>query len=76
MLRHKYLQRNKGKDYTFQSVILAGVHDVKNLKLKIRSGGEQKYNGPWNIAVDFDLDMCFAPDEIAGMLEDYKKEKK
>lgn len=76
MLRHKYLQRNKGKDYTFQSVILAGVHDVKNLKLKIRSGDEQKYNSPWNIAVDFDLEMCFAPDEIAGMLEDYKKEKK
>jgi hypothetical protein len=76
MLRHKYLQRNKGKDYTFQSVILAGVHDVKNLKLKIRSGDEQKYNSPWNIAVDFDLDMNFTPGEIAGMLEDYKKEKK
>lgn len=76
MLRHKYLQRNKGKDYTYQSVILAGVHDVKNLKLKIRPGDERKYNSPWNIAVDFDLDMCFAPHEIAGMLEDYKEEKK
>ncbi len=76
MLRHKYLQRNKGKDYTFQSVILAGVHDVKNLKLKIRPGDEQKYNSPWNIAVDFDLDMSFTPHEIAGMLEDYKEEKK
>jgi len=75
MLRHKYLQRNKGKDYTFQSVILAGVHDVKNLKLKIRSGDEQKYNSPWNIAVDFDLDMSFAPHEIAGMLEIIKKRK-
>ncbi|MCP4157869.1 MAG: AAA family ATPase, partial [bacterium] len=32
MLRHKYLLRNKGKDDTFQSVILAGVYDVKNLK--------------------------------------------
>jgi len=61
MLRHKYLRRNKGKDYTFQSVILAGIHDVKNLKLKIRSGDEPKYNSPWNIAVDFDLDMSFAP---------------
>lgn len=75
MLRHKYLQRNKGKDHTFQSVILAGVHDVKNLKLKIRPGEEQKFNSPWNIAVDFDLDMCFAPHEIAGMLEDYQKDK-
>lgn len=76
MLRHKYLQRNKGKDFTFQSVILAGVHDVKNLKLRIQPGEEQKYNSPWNIAVDFDLDMCFAAHEIAGMLDDYKKEKK
>lgn len=76
MLRHKYLQRNKGKDHTYQSVILAGVHDVKNLKLKIRPGDEQKYNSPWNIAVDFDLDMCFAPHEIADMLDDYKEEKK
>lgn len=36
MLRNKYLLRNVGKDYTFYSVILAGVHDVKSLKVKIR----------------------------------------
>ncbi len=76
MLRHKFQQRNRGKDHTFHGVILAGVHDVKNLKLKIRPGDEQKYNSPWNIAADFDLDLCFAPHEIAGMLDDYKKEKK
>ncbi|MCP5052921.1 MAG: AAA family ATPase, partial [bacterium] len=76
MLRHKYLKRNKGKDWTFQSVILAGVHDVKNLKLKIRPGEEKKYNSPWNITVDFDMDMSFTSHEIAGMLEDYKNEKK
>jgi len=35
MLRNKYLLRNSGKDKTFHSVILAGVHDVKSLKLKI-----------------------------------------
>lgn len=28
MLRKKYLRRNEGKDDTFQSVILAGVHDI------------------------------------------------
>ena len=36
MLRNKYLLRAQGKDFTFQSVILAGVYDIKNLKLKLR----------------------------------------
>lgn len=76
MLRHKYLERYKGKDFTFKSVILAGVRDIKSLKQKIRPGDEQKYNSPWNIAVDFNLDMNFAPHEIAGMLDDYQTEKK
>ena len=35
MLRDKYLNRNAGKDYTFHSVILAGVYDVRNLKQKM-----------------------------------------
>lgn len=74
MLREKYLQRNEGQDYTFQSVILAGVHDVKTLKLKIRPGAEPKYNSPWNIAVDFTVDLSFQPNEIAGMLENYHQE--
>ena len=34
MLRNKYLLRQQGKDRTFSSVILAGVYDIKNLKLK------------------------------------------
>ena len=46
MLRAKYLLRNEGTDSTFLSVLLAGVHDVKNLKVKIRPGDEQKYNSP------------------------------
>ena len=74
MLREKYLQRNEGQDYTFQSVILAGVHDVKTLKLKIRPDAEQKYNSPWNIAVDFTVDLSFNADEIATMLRDYQQE--
>ena len=57
MLRNKYLLRNAGKDKTFHSVILAGVHDVKSLKIKIRPDEEHKYNSPWNIASDFDVDM-------------------
>jgi len=74
MLREKYLSRNAGKDFTFKSVILAGVYDVKNLKLKLRPDEERKYNSPWNIAVDFNVDMSFHPEEIATMLEDYEKD--
>jgi Predicted AAA-ATPase. len=75
MLRNKYLLRNTGKDYTFHSVILAGVHDVKSLKLKIRLEEEQKYNSPWNIASDFDVDMSFSEEEIVTMLDDYTENK-
>lgn len=76
MLRNKYLLRNEGRDYTFHSVILAGVHDVKTLKLKIRDDEEHKYNSPWNIASDFDVDMSFSIDEIKTMLNDYTENKK
>lgn len=75
MLRNKYLLRNMGKDYTFHSVILAGVHDIKNLKVKIRPEEEQKYNSPWNIAADFDVDMSFSAEEIGTMLDDYVENK-
>ncbi|MCQ2464656.1 MAG: AAA-like domain-containing protein [Oscillospiraceae bacterium] len=74
MLRDKYLSRNEGEDYTFKSVILAGVYDVKNLKLKLRPDEERKYNSPWNIAVDFTVDMSFHPEEIATMLTDYEND--
>jgi len=76
MLRKKYLQRNEGQDLSFQSVILAGVHDVKTLKVKIRLDDDRKYNSPWNIAVDFKVDMSFQPDEIETMLVDYRENKR
>jgi predicted AAA-ATPase len=76
LLRMKYLMQKEGVDYTFHSVILAGVHDVKNLKLKIRSDEERKYNSPWNIAVNFDIDMNFTKKEIENMLVQYSNEKK
>lgn len=69
MLRNKYLDR--GMFPTFQSVILAGVYDIKNLKLKIRTEGEHQYNSPWNIAVPFDMDMSLHTPGIAGMLREY-----
>ena len=75
MLRNKYLAREIGKDYTFKSVILAGVHDVKTLKAKLRSNETAKYNSPWNIAVDFNVDMSFSSKEISTMLQEYVTEK-
>ena len=81
MLRDKFLFRNAGKDFTFHSVILAGVYDIRNLKQKmILSGnytpstGESALNSPWNIAVDFDIDMSFSANEIETMLVDYENE--
>jgi hypothetical protein len=75
MLRNKYMERNlEGMDFTFHSVILAGVYDVKNLKVKIRPEAEKKYNSPWNIAADFKVDMTFHPEEIAQMLSDYEND--
>lgn len=75
MLRNKFLLRQQGKDKTFHSVILAGVYDIKNLKLKIRQDDEKKYNSPWNIAVNFNVDMSFNCDEISTMLKKYCEDK-
>ena len=70
VLRGLYLMRDKVP--TFKSVILSGVYDVKNLKLKIRPEDQHQYNSPWNIAVPFDYDMSLSAEGIAGMLADYK----
>jgi hypothetical protein len=75
MLRSKYLFEQQNQDLTFKSVILAGVHDVKNLKLKLSSDDEHKYNSPWNIASEFRVDFELEVDQIASMLKEYKKEK-
>ena len=75
VLRNKYLLAKEGEDYTFHSVILAGVHDIKNLKLKFRTDEERKYNSPWNIAVNFKIDMHFNIREISTMLKEYKNDK-
>ena len=71
-LRGYYLERHDTP--TFQSVILAGVHDIRNLRQKIRSDTEHKHNSPWNIASPFDVDMSFSPDDIAGMLTEYEND--
>jgi hypothetical protein len=73
MLRNKYLIRDKVP--TFHAVILAGVHDVKSLKLKMRPNEEQKYNSPWNIASPYKVDMNLYPSEIKPMLDEYVQDK-
>jgi hypothetical protein len=82
MLREKFLMRNAGKDFTFHSVILAGVYDIRNPKQKMilagkytPSQGEDLENSPWNIAADFKVDMSFSAKEIETMLVEYENEQ-
>lgn len=70
LLRDKYLNRETRP--TFHSVILAGVYDVKNLKLKMRPEDSHQYNSPWNIAAPFEISMELDEKGIRGMLEDYE----
>lgn len=78
-LRGYYLRRTDDNTPTFRSVILAGVVDVKNLKVKLHrqtdgddTGLSPKTNSPWNIATDFLIDMSFDKDDIKGMLMQYE----
>lgn len=69
-LRAYYIDRDVQP--TFQTVILAGVYDVKNLRRRMRPDDEHKVNSPWNIAADFDVDMSLSEGGIAGMLAEYE----
>lgn len=71
-LREGYINRDTKNMPAFQSVILAGVTDVKHLKSKIRDGDQHKINSPWNIAADFDIDMSLSEKGIQGMLDEYE----
>jgi hypothetical protein len=71
MLRDKYMKRRSRP--TFCSVILAGVYDIKNLKMGTES--VPRYNSPWNIAAKFTVDMSFSAEDIAGMLAEYKADQ-
>lgn len=71
-LRGNYLDRDIVP--TFQSVILAGVHDIRNLRQKIRPDSEHKHDSPWNIASSFDVDMSFNVADIAGILGEYEND--
>jgi len=72
-LRADYLEREDDPEKkTFQSVILAGVTDVKHIRSKIRPEDEHKENSPWNIAADFTIDMSLSENGIKGMLDEYE----
>ncbi|MCL1990213.1 MAG: AAA-like domain-containing protein [Defluviitaleaceae bacterium] len=81
-LREKFLARQVEMDFTFHSVILAGVHDVRNIKEKLiqeglyapQLGETVIYNSPWNIAADFDVDLSFLAVEIETMLQAYEED--
>ena len=81
-LREKYLARARNKDFTFHSVILAGVYDIKNIKLRLVQEGLQipavdettVNNSPWNIASSFKVDMSFSAIEIESMLISYEND--
>ena len=71
-LRGYYINRDRKP--AFQSVILAGVYDIKNMKRKIRPEEGHRMNSPWNIAADFLVDMSFSVEDICGMINEYKQD--
>lgn len=73
LLRRYYIDRENSP--AFHSVILAGVYDIKNLKMKIRPDDEHQYNSPWNIAARFNMDMSFSAGQIAQMLLEYAHDR-
>ncbi len=72
-LRAYYLKRRRMP--VFQSVILAGVYDIKNISRKIRPEEDHKENSPWNIAADFLVEMNFSVKDIEGMLSAYENDR-
>lgn len=70
-MRSGYIKRETNANYrTFQSVILAGVTDVRHLSPL----DEIKEYSPWNIAADFTVDMSLSEDGIKGMLNEYEED--
>ena len=59
---------------TFQSVILIGVYDVESIKRRLAPANNSRFDCPWNIAADFEVDLSLQPRCIADMLEEYKKD--
>ncbi|MCL2074505.1 MAG: AAA-like domain-containing protein [Marinilabiliaceae bacterium] len=71
LLREKFQMRTASRDYTFHSVILVSVRDVKNLDYV---SGDTVRSSPWNIASNFDIDMSFSAPEIETILIEYEND--
>lgn len=72
-LRFHYIEREKNPAHrTFQSVILAGVTDIRHIRSKLRDDEQHKLNSPWNIAADFNVDMSLPESGIRKMLDEYQ----
>ena len=74
MLRDKFLFRNVGKDFTFQSVILAGVGEWRMQNGECRIEETYRKDFYWNIAADFKIDLSFSAKEIETMLVEYEND--
>ena len=72
LLRDGYISRDAEGMPAFQSVVLAGVTDIKHLKSKIREEYQHKVISSWNIAADFNIDMSLSISGIKGMLDEYE----
>lgn len=66
MLKKKYSLMREGIESSFKSVVLAGIHDIRNINVE----------SPFNIAITLDVDMSFSIEEISTMLLDYNKANK
>ena len=66
LFRSGFLRRHEYP--TFQSVVLTGVYDIRNLTFK----NHQYPNSPYNIATPLDIDMTFSAGEIKKMLDEYE----
>ena len=71
-LRADYISREGDGVPAFQSVILAGVTDIRYLQVKIRDESQHRLNSPWNVAANFNIDMSLSEEGIRGMLNDYE----
>lgn len=74
-LRSCYLDRELKNRTACQSVILADIYDIRNIRRKIRPDEERRFNSPWNIAADFDVKMSLSRRGIAGMLSAYESDR-
>ncbi len=55
---------------SFQSVILAGISDLRCIKLQRDS--DPTWYSPWDFAMDCPVNLSFSGEEIAGMLREYE----